>query len=133
MNEARDFRYSDAKGARGFLVGDRRAAADLTAQKAFQDVKDLGFSRRSLFLLKALRGAAQKQQRPLRIVECFRGEPVFGFEPEASLRILPIQPDQLGAPASFFRGRPSHFDRNEVLERGEQKRAKSSLRPVNGG
>jgi hypothetical protein len=100
-------------GARGFLVGDRRAAADLAAQKAFQDVKDLRFSRRSLFLLKALSGAPQKQQRPLRIIECFRGEPVFALETEASLRILPIQPDQLGASASFFRGCPSGFDRNE--------------------
>ena len=57
----------------------------------------------------------------------------FGFETEASLRILPIQPDQFGTAASFFRGCPSGFDRYEVLERGEQKRAKSSLRPVNGG
>src|SRR5580692_8048503 len=133
MNEARDVRYSDAKGARGFLVGDRRAAVDLAAQKAFQDLKDLGFSRRSLFLLKALPSAAQKQERPLRIEERFRSEPVFGLETEASLRILPIQPDQLGAPASFFRACPSGFDRHEVLERGEQKRAKSSLRPVHGG
>jgi hypothetical protein len=35
-------------------------AVNIAAQKAFQGAKDLGFSRHSLFLLKALGGAAQK-------------------------------------------------------------------------
>ena len=61
MNEARDLRHPDAKGMRGFLVGGRSPAADLAAQKTFQDGKGLGFSRRGLFLLKAIRRAAQKQ------------------------------------------------------------------------
>lgn len=34
VNEARDVRHSDAKGARGFLVINRRLAVDPAAQKA---------------------------------------------------------------------------------------------------
>jgi len=86
-------------------------AVHIAAQKAFQGAKDLGFSRHSLFLLKALGGAAQKQQCPLRVVERLRRKPVFGFENEARLCILPIQPDQLGAPATFFRTRSAVFGR----------------------
>ena len=55
-------------------------AVNIAAQKAFQGAKDLGFSRHSLFLLKALGGAAQKQQCPLRVLERLRRKPVFGFE-----------------------------------------------------
>jgi hypothetical protein len=43
-----------------------------------------------LFLLKALGGAAPKQQCPLRTVERLRRKPVFGFENEARLCILAI-------------------------------------------
>jgi hypothetical protein len=49
------------------------------------------------------------------------------------LSILTIQADQLGAPATLFRARPPGFDRYEVLEGGEQKGAKLSLRSVNCG
>src|SRR6516162_8758489 len=133
MNEARDVRHADAKGVRGFLVGNRSVAVEIAAQKAFQGAKGLGFSRHGLFLLKALGGAAQKQQCPLRIVERLRCKPVLGFENEARLYLLPIQPDQLGAPATFFRTGSAVFGRNEVLERGEQKRAKLSLGPLNSG
>jgi hypothetical protein len=67
VNEARDVRHADAKGVRGFLVGNRSVSVNLAAQKAFQGAKGLGFSGHSLFLLKALGGAAQKQQCPLRV------------------------------------------------------------------
>ena len=43
-----------------------------------------------LFLLKALGGAAPKQQCPLSTVERLRRKPVFGFENEARLCILAI-------------------------------------------
>src|SRR6516164_3977321 len=127
MNEARDVRHADAEGVRGFLVGNRSVTVNVAAQKAFQGAKDLGFSRHSLFLLEAPGGAAQKQKCPLRVVERLRRKTVFGFENEARLCILPIQPDHLGAPATFFRTGSTVFGRNEVLEGGEQKRAKPSL------
>jgi hypothetical protein len=44
---------------------------------AFQDLKRFGFSYGGLFLLQAFRGAAQKQQRPLRVEERFWRDQVF--------------------------------------------------------
>ena len=83
--------HADAKGARRLLVGNHRtAAATGAAQKTLQYLKGFALPLCSLLLLQALRGAAQKQKRPLRVVKRFRSEPVFRFENEARLRIPPI-------------------------------------------
>ena len=76
---------------RGFLVADRNAATIVATQKAFQGHKGFGFSYSGLFLLQLFRRAAQKQRRPMRIVKCFRGEPVFGFKSQGAPLHPPVR------------------------------------------